>query len=705
MPETTGRARRGTAQWAWRCGCLPILAGLLAPACCAQAQKAHRQILPVPREISYGTRHLDLHGIQIRINSGMNSGAEDADQFAAQTLHDCIGPSINVQIADARIATGDQGHAKAILLYRTGASDPLPAPGEVVGSGSREAYQVRIGPEGAEIRARSSAGIYYGVQTVCQMIEGASLPETTVSDWPRFAYRGTMVDISEGQILRVGEIERQIDLMARLKMNQFYLYNELSIALDGLPPAAPGARMSKDDVRRIVTYARRRHIDVVPCLELYGHLHDLFRREEYSALADFPHGVEFNPENPEVQALLRRWADEYMEMFPGPFVHVGFDETWQLRQAATHKAGSPEQYFLEQLRNVSQLFMARGKTVMAWGDMMVKYPEIIPQLPRGTIAIAWCYDSHPDPEYKKWIEPLSNHGQPLFVAPGIHGWVEIAPDYALTFDNIDTILAAGAHKGALGVMNTVWSDDVQMLKRAVLPGIAYGAIAAWQQTPVNRERFFADYTSLLYPPPAQQKLADALQQLAISETALQQVLGQETMNVLWQNPFRPKWLNAARAQARSLIECRLAAERAERELVAATAHGIAEEDVAAWLVEARLLDYAGMKFQYAVEITDAWNALGSKPDPDRLENDFDNIVVSQQHGKIPDLMEAITELKPQYEKAWLAEFTTYRMAAALGRWDAEYEFWRRLQNHLYLVIDEYNASRGLPAFETVLPAN
>jgi hypothetical protein len=112
-----------------------------------------------------------------------------------------------------------------------------------------------------------------------------------------------------------------------------------------------------------------------------------------------------------------------------------------------------------------------------------------------------------------------------------------------------------------------------------------------------------------------------------------------------------------------------------------------------------------MKFQYAVEIRAAWDALGPKPDPDKLENDFDNLVVSQLHGKIPDLMEAITELKPQYQKAWLDEFTSYRMAAQLGRWDAEYEYWRKMQANLLRMLDDYDQSRGLPPFSSILPSN
>jgi hypothetical protein len=68
-------------------------------------------------------------------------------------------------------------------------------------------------------------------------------------------------------------------------------------------------------------------------------------------------------------------------------------------------------------------------------------------------------------------------------------------------------------------------------------------------------------------------------------------------------------------------------------------------------------------------------------------------------------MEMITELKPEYERSWGSEYTKYRMGAALGRWDAEYEYWRRLQDNLQEVVEEYDPKQGLPPFPSLLPRN
>ena len=671
-----------------------LLTGLLG----SHAQAEHATILPAPQQISYGSGTLSLSGLPIRLPAG----AVEEDHFAAQTLAECVSRATGSQPA---ILVVDQPVSRSLSLSRTGALDPLPVPGESPGPDSREAYKLTITATGAELRARSSAGIFYGVQTLCQMIEmpGAVLPEAQVTDWPAMAYRGTMVDMSEGPLLRVADIKRQIDLMARWKNNQYYFYNETSIALDGFPPAAPGARLTKNDVREIVAYARARHIDVVPCLELYGHLHDLFRREQYSSLADFPHGVEFNPADPQVKKLIANWVEQYTELFPSPFVHVGFDETWQLQQAAAKGTGAPAAIFLEQLNNVSRLFLQHGKTILAWADIMVKIPDIVKQLPPGIIAVAWWYEPQPDPEYHRWVDPLIAKHVPYLVAPGVNGWNEIAPDYNLSFENIDTFIAKGRKSGALGAMNTIWSDDVQMLKRPAWPGIAYGAAAAWQQQPVDRAHFFAAYAAREYPPASAASVASALRQMADSETALQAVLGQDTMLALWGSPFTAKILARATAHADDLRRSRLLAEGAEEDWLRAVDLGADAASARAYIVECRLLDYAGLKFQYGVEITQQWKFLGSHPDVHRLGNDFDNIVVSQQHGKLPDLMETITELKPQYEQAWLDEYTPYRLAAALGRWDAEYEYWRRFQANLFRMIEDYNPAKGLPPFETLLP--
>jgi len=359
------------------------LGGALLPARAAE----HRPLVPQPREIRYGAGQIPLRGLTIRLPA--DPAAQDI--FAAQTLSACLAARAGVSVP---ISTGQNPAGRAIVLERTGAVGALALPGEQPGPDSREAYKITAKQDAIELRSSSTAGLFYGAQTMCQLVEGedgdAVLPEVEIHDWPSLAYRGTMVDMSHGPLPTEGEVKRQLDFMARWKLNQYYFYNEASVELKGYPLLNPGGRFTQDEVGRIVAYGRERHIDVIPCLELYGHLHDLFRVEKYSGLADVAHGTEFDPRNPGVMPLLADWAKQFAQLFPSPFVHIGFDETFQIEMAAKDARGAadPATLFIRQLGDVARLFQQEGKTVMAWGDIMVKFPEVMQQLPPGGTRLA-----------------------------------------------------------------------------------------------------------------------------------------------------------------------------------------------------------------------------------------------------------------------------------------------------------------------------
>jgi len=221
---------------------------------------AHKPLLPRPQQVNYGAGQLSLRNAVIRF-----AGSPSAeDRFAADELASALSV-----FAKVPIATGQAEPAgPSILLNRTGESAPVALPGEKSGPDSRESYSLKVTPAGAEIRARSSAGLYYGIQTLRQMAEGAGadafLPEVEIQDWPSLAYRGFMMDLAHGPLPTEAEIKRQIDFLARWKGNQYYFYSETNIELQGYPLVGQGARYTQDEVRRIVEYGRQRHVDVVP---------------------------------------------------------------------------------------------------------------------------------------------------------------------------------------------------------------------------------------------------------------------------------------------------------------------------------------------------------------------------------------------------------------------------------------------------------
>ena len=658
---------------------------------------AHPPLLPAPQHVQYGPGQLPLKGLTIRLPAG----AADEDRFAASELAAILSARSSTLVP---IAENENAGAPSIILKRNGPVAALAVPGERPGPDSREAYRLRIGARGGEIEAQSSAGLFYAVQTMRQLVEGdgpgAVLPEVEIHDWPSLAYRGTMIDVSHGALPTEDEVKRHIDFLARWKANQYYIYSEGAIELDGYPLLNPEGRYSKDQIRRMIAYGRERHIDVIPFLELYGHLHDLLRLELYSGLGAFPHAVELDPTNPRVARLLADWAAQISALFPSPFVHVGFDETWRIEEVAKKRGGiTPAELFAAQLGNVARLFQQHGKTVMAWADVMVKYPDIIDRLPPGLIPVAWAYEAEPD--IKKWLDPLVAKRLPHMIQSGVANWEEIALDFDMTFANIDHFLEAGRRSDALGMINSVWTDSAQCFLRLTLPAMAYGTAAPWQSVPMDRAAFFSQYAALMYPAAAAPEVAAALDNLNRAEIAVQKPLGQASIHEMWGDPFSDANLKRTAGHAEDFRQTRLLAEEARSHLYRALKLGGDPSTLNALLLAGRMLDFAGYRFLNAFEVAERWRSFGPY-NSDRYWNEIESEIVYQSHGRIADMMDASSQIAEACRAAWLAEYTPYRLAATAGRWDAEYQYWLRLQNRLRSASSGLKEGQNLPPLESVI---
>jgi hypothetical protein len=319
--------------------------------------------------------------------------------------------------------------------------------------------------------------------------------------------------------------------------------------------------------------------------------------------------------------------------------------------------------------------------------------------------VAWHYESEPDPEYKKWLGPLVIEDIPHLIATGVTSWNQIAPDYDSTFANIDTFLAAGRRSHALGLMNTIWTDDAQNLIRMSWPGIAYGAAAPWQSEPMEPSLFFSHYARLMYPLEVAPLVAAALEKLNRAEAALQKAIGKQTQLEMWADPFSPSMLKGTNEHREDLRQARLEAEAAAEHLGRALAAEGDPKTLNSLLFGCRLVDYVGLKFLNALEIADEYHSLGSHPSREDWQRVLESDVYYQSHGRLVDQMDAISELRQTYRALWLAEYTPYRLASALGRWDAEYDYWRRMQERFEAFARSYNWRDMLPPLDSFAKGN
>lgn len=662
----------------------------------------HQPLLPAPQQIQYGGGQLPLRGLSIQVAT-----PSPEDQFAATELSSYLSRRVGTTIP---LVTGKPS-GPVITLTRTGAVDVLPGADDHAGPDSREAYEVRIDTRGAEIRARSSAGLYYGVQTMRQLVEGegsdAALPEVSLHDWPAMAYRGFMMDTSHGPLPTEAEIKRQIDFLARWKANQYYFYSEASIELRGYDLVNPGARYTEEQVRHIIAYARARHVDVVPTGEFYGHLHDVFRMERYADLSLLPHSGEINPRNERTQVLVADWIQQLAALFPSPWFHIGFDEPWELDRTKDLLGADPSSLYIERLKQTVALVEKAGKRPMFWADVQSgahifqKYPDLFSQLPKSVIAVPWVYD--PRPDYSDFVAPFARQHIQQVVAPAIACYGQISPDFYYTFANIDGLVRDGRKSGALGVINTGWTDSGQMLYRASLPGMAYGAVAGWQTPPINQAQFFSDYSIQMYPAQAAADVAIALDKLSAAEATLAKTLGRgRTIQQIWADPFAPELLARAESSLAALREERLLAEDAQERAQRALASTGDTYSLPSLLVNARMLDYAGMKYIYSGEIGGFFRNAGKNPS--RTDIAFlSRQIVSWDHGRVADLMDMLTTAREMYRSAWQDEYTDYRLGVELRRWDLEYEYWARFQMRMEDLFRTFKDGDSLPTLEELRP--
>jgi len=251
------------------------------------------------------------------------------------------------------------------------------------------------------------------------------------------------------------------------------------------------------------------------------------------------------------------------------------------------------------------------------------------------------------------------------------------------------------------MMNTIWTDDAQMLIRPTWPGMAYGAAAAWQSQPMNQRTFFPEYSRLMYPADAAREVTRALEDLDHSEQALEKALGAQTMPTLWRNPFDPGLLKAATVHLADLREARLQAEDAEEHLDLAQAAGADPLTLSSLRFGSRLLDYAGQKFQTVPELQEMWRKLGPKRPPNELWwNNWSSMVIYPDHSFLADLKDTITSLRRQYQSEWHSEYSPYRLDSALGNWDAEYQYWRSFQARLLDFSESSHEGDPLPPLES-----
>lgn len=371
----------------------------------------------------------------------------------------------------------------------------------VAGDRESEAYTLEIDAEGARIQASSTVGLFYGVCTLSQLMKlGAgpgtlSLPHLRVQDQPSFARRGVMLDISRDKVPTLETTFALVELLASLKINELQLYMEHTFAYAGHEKVWQNASpFTGAELEALDRFCRARHIDLVPNQNSFGHMQRWLAFEPYrSDLAEAPNGFEHAwnptrepyglcPTDARSLTFLNGLYDQLLPHFTSRTFNVGLDETFDLGLGRSKQAceeRGTERVYLEFLQQIHATVTKRGFTMQFWGDIILKRPELIPELPKDAIAMEWGYEhDHP---FAENVAKFAAAGLRFYVCPGTSSWNTIAGRTENALLNIASAVKHGARHGALGVLNTDWGDNghLQPLWASYI-GFMAGAAMSWK---------------------------------------------------------------------------------------------------------------------------------------------------------------------------------------------------------------------------------
>jgi hexosaminidase len=465
-------------------------------------------------------------------------------------LANLLGGFIHAQTG-VRSSTGSAtaGSAGVISLVLDAA-----APG-----GSDEAYSLSVTPDGVEIRASTHKGLFYGIQTLRQLLasprNGAlTIPAVAIHDTPRFSYRGMHLDVGR-HFFPADFVKRYIDLMAMYKFNTFHWHltedqgwrieikkyprltevgscrKETMVDRHFDPYVGDGIRYcgfyTQDEAREVVAYAASRYVTVIPEIEMPGH--------STAALAAYPEfsctggpievatkwGVfpDIYCPKEETFAFLEDVLTEVMDIFPSEYIHIGGDEApktrWEesdIAQEVIRREGLANEEELQSwfVRRIERFLIEHGRRLIGWDEILEGglAPEATVMSWRGTDGgIAAAQQGHDvimtplEDTYFNIPQIRSDSARP----EASFGYLPLGQVYA--FEPIPQQLTPSQAQHVLGAQGQVWSEYITNSDRVeymVFPRLLALSEVVW--SPASA-RNWSDFTRRL---PHEFRLLDGL---------------------------------------------------------------------------------------------------------------------------------------------------------------------------------------------------
>lgn len=361
-----------------------------------------------------------------------------------------------------------------------------------------------------EIISDGVRGVFYGLQTLCQMLKNGNgiLKTCEVFDAPDLAARGFYYDITRGRVPKVEHLKNVIDKLANFKINMLQLYVENAFEFkEYVEITRPENMLTAKEIQEIDTYCRERFIEFVPSLSTFGHLYDLLQSDRYKNLCEYedykPTGLYWTEKmdhhtidvsNSDSEKVIFSLIDQYAPLFKSNTFNICCDETFDLCKGKNKGLDEGEEYFRFVSKIIGHL-RNKGKKVQMWADVALNYPQKIEFIKDGLELLNWEYDENPAEEK---IKKISDKNVPQILCPGVSSWVGFIMDFNAAEKNISKMSMYAQKYNCLGMLNTAWGDFGGVSPwNGYVYGVVLGAEKAWNASETVPDSDFEDAVSSL----------------------------------------------------------------------------------------------------------------------------------------------------------------------------------------------------------------
>lgn len=277
-----------------------------------------------------------------------------------------------------------------------------------------EGYQLEIDEAGVRLTAKTETGLFYGKQTLLQLLTPNGLPYVKINDHPRFPYRGLHLDVSR-HFFNKEEVKKLINVMSYYKLNTLHLHltdaGGWRLQIDKYPKltqegafrtqsdwrewwdngkdrqylkegteGAYGGYYTKDDIRDMLAYAAEKHITIIPEIEFPAHSDEVFVAYPELCCAGKSHtSGDFCIGNPKTFEFMENVLTEVIELFPSEYIHIGGDEagknTWKTCPKCQalmkkEKLANVDELQSYMIRKAEEFLNSKGRRLIGWDEIL-----------------------------------------------------------------------------------------------------------------------------------------------------------------------------------------------------------------------------------------------------------------------------------------------------------------------------------------------